>query len=199
MADEVRATPVAGSGRSRVLIWPLAIFAILAVLFFLALRSGDPSRLPSALIGRPAPATSLPPLDGLVDGGQPVPGFSNENFASGEVTVVNFWASWCAPCVQEHPLLVALKERTGVKLYGVNYKDQPDTARRFLGRYGNPFTAVGVDGNGRAAIDWGVTGMPETFILNGKGEIVYKHIGPISPESLETKILPMVHAASRAS
>jgi cytochrome c biogenesis protein CcmG/thiol:disulfide interchange protein DsbE len=198
VADEVRATPVAGR-RSRVLIWPLAIFAILAVLFFLALRSGDPSRLPSALIGRPAPATSLPPLDGLVDGGQPVPGFSNANFASGQVTVVNFWASWCAPCVQEHPLLVALKERTGVKLYGVNYKDQPDTARRFLGRYGNPFTAVGVDGNGRAAIDWGVTGMPETFILNGKGEIVYKHIGPISPESLETKILPMVHAASRAS
>lgn len=197
MANEVHATPVAG--RSRVLIWPLAIFAILAVLFFLALRSGDPSRLPSALIGRPAPATSLPPLDGLVDGGQPVPGFSNENFASGQVTVVNFWASWCAPCVQEHPLLVALKERTGVKLYGVNYKDQPDTARRFLGRYGNPFTAVGVDGNGRAAIDWGVTGMPETFILNGKGEIVYKHIGPISPETLETKILPMVHAASRAS
>jgi cytochrome c biogenesis protein CcmG, thiol:disulfide interchange protein DsbE len=199
VADEVRAAPDAGPGRSRVLIWPLAIFAILAVLFFLALRSGDPSRLPSALIGRPAPATSLPPLDGLVDGGQPVPGFSNANFASGQVTVVNFWASWCAPCVQEHPLLVALKERTGVKLYGVNYKDQPDTARRFLGRYGNPFTAVGVDGNGRAAIDWGVTGMPETFILNGKGEIVYKHIGPISPESLETKILPMVHAASRAS
>jgi cytochrome c biogenesis protein CcmG/thiol:disulfide interchange protein DsbE len=199
VAEEVRATPEAGPGRSRVLIWPLAIFAILAVLFFLALQSGDPSRLPSALIGRAAPSTSLPPLDGLVDGGQPVPGFSTTNLASGQVTVVNFWASWCAPCVQEHPLLVALKERTGVKLYGVNYKDQPNTARRFLGRYGNPFTAVGVDANGRAAIDWGVTGMPETFILNGKGEIIYKHIGPISPESLQTKIIPMVQAASRAS
>ena len=96
------------------------------------------------------------------------------------MSVVNFWASWCAPCVQEHPLLVALKERTGVQLYGVNYKDQAAAARRFLGRYGNPFAAVGVDANGRAAIEWGVYGMPETFIVNGKGEIVYKHVGPIS-------------------
>ena len=189
----------ARSARPRLLIWPLAVFVILAVLFFLALRSGDPSRLPSALIGRPAPTTSLLPLEGLVEGNRPVPGFANTDLTSGQVTIVNFWASWCAPCVQEHPLLVALKERTGVKLYGVNYKDQPDTARRFLGRYGNPFTAVGVDANGRTAIDWGVTGMPETFILNGKGQIVYKHIGPISPESLESKIVPMILAASRPS
>jgi cytochrome c biogenesis protein CcmG, thiol:disulfide interchange protein DsbE len=183
--------------RSRVLIWPLAIFGLLALLFYLALQSGDPSRLPSALIGRTAPATDLPPLEGLVEAGRPVPGFTNADFTSGEVSVVNFWASWCVPCVQEHPLLVALKERTGVRLYGVNYKDQPDTARRFLGRYGNPFTAVGVDGNGRTAIDWGVTGMPETFILNGKGEVVYKHIGPISAQTLESKIIPAVKAAAR--
>ena len=130
------------------------------------------------------------------DGAQPIDGFSSANLAKGEVSVVNFWASWCAPCVQEHPLLVALKERTGVKLYGVNYKDQAATARRFLGRYGNPFVAVGVDANGRAAIDWGVTGMPETFIVNGKGEIVYKHIGPISAETLESKIIPMIRAAA---
>jgi len=90
---------------------------------------------------------------------------------------------------------VSLKASTGVKMYGVNYKDQTATARRFLGRYGNPFTAVGVDGNGRAAIEWGVTGMPETFIVNGKGVIVYKHVGPISPETLETRIIPMVRAA----
>ena len=82
---------------------------------------------------------------------------------------MNFWASWCGPCVQEHPLLVALKERTGAPIYGVNYKDQPAAARRFLGRYGNPFAAVGVDTNGRPAIEWGVYGMPETFIVNGKG------------------------------
>ena len=182
--------------RSRGLLWPLAIFVILAVMFAFALRSGDPSRLPSALIGRPAPVIVLPGLDGLSDGARPIGGFSSADLATGNVSVVNFWASWCAPCVQEHPLLVALKEQTGVKLYGVNYKDQAATARRFLGRYGNPFAAVGVDANGRAAIEWGVTGMPETFIVNGKGEIVYKHIGPISPETLESKIIPMVRAAA---
>jgi cytochrome c biogenesis protein CcmG/thiol:disulfide interchange protein DsbE len=181
--------------RSRSLIWPLAIFVVMALLFALALRGGDPSRLPSALIGRPAPAVVLPPLDALNDGVRPVAGFDTADLARGEVSVVNFWASWCAPCVQEHPMLVALKEQTGVRLYGINYKDQAATARRFLGRYGNPFTAVGVDANGRAAIEWGVTGMPETFIVNGKGEIVYKHIGPISPDALESKIIPMVRAA----
>ena len=95
-----------------------------------------------------------------------------------------------------HPLLVALRQRTGVQLYGVNYKDTTATARRFLGRYGNPFVAVGVDADGRAAIDWGVTGMPETFIVNGKGEVVYKHIGPISAETLETRIIPAIRAAA---
>jgi cytochrome c biogenesis protein CcmG/thiol:disulfide interchange protein DsbE len=131
----------------------------------------------------------------LNDGARPIPGFATADLAKGEVSVVNFWASWCAPCVQEHPLLVALKEQAGVRVYGINYKDQPATARRFLGRYGNPFTAVGVDTGGRAAIEWGVTGMPETFVINGKGEIIYKHIGPISPESLQRKILPVIRGA----
>lgn len=197
MQEQTIATAEERAERSRLLIWPLAIFAILALLFALALKGGDPSRLPSALIGRTAPAIALPALEGLNDGAQRIDGFSSANLETGEVSVVNFWASWCAPCVQEHPLLVALKERTGVKLYGVNYKDQAATARRFLGRYGNPFTAVGVDDNGRAAIDWGVTGMPETFIVNGKGEIVYKHIGPISAETLESKIIPKVRAAAK--
>lgn len=196
MQDQQLTTAEVSSGRSRMLIWPLAIFGVIAMLFALALSSGDPSRLPSALIGRTVPAVALPALEGLSDGARPVAGFDSADLARGDVSVVNFWASWCAPCVQEHPLLVALKERTGVKLYGVNYKDQPATARRFLGRYGNPFVAVGADANGRAAIEWGVTGMPETFIVNGKGEIVYKHIGPISPETLESKIIPMVRAAA---
>ncbi len=196
MPEQILATAENRSGRSRLLIWPLAIFAILALMFALALSSGDPSKLPSALIGRPAPPIELSGLEGLSDGARVIGGFSSTELAAGEVSVVNFWASWCAPCVQEHPLLVALKERTGVKLYGVNYKDQAATARRFLGRYGNPFVAVGVDANGRAAIDWGVTGMPETFIVSGKGEIVYKHIGPISAATLESKIIPMVRAAA---
>jgi cytochrome c biogenesis protein CcmG/thiol:disulfide interchange protein DsbE len=183
----------------RLLAWPLAVFSVVALLFALALTSGDPSRLPSALIGKPAPAVNLPALDGLTDGTRPVGGFATDDLGKGEVSVVNFWASWCVPCVDEHPMLVALKAATGVKLYGVNYKDQAATARRFLGRYGNPFTAVGIDANGRAAIEWGVTGMPETFIVNGKGEIVYKHVGPISAQTLESKIIPMMRAASAGS
>jgi cytochrome c biogenesis protein CcmG, thiol:disulfide interchange protein DsbE len=178
-----------------VLVWPLAIFMVLALIFAFALRSGDPSKLPSALIGKPVPAIALAGIESLVDGGRPVGGFSSADLAAGQVSVVNFWASWCVPCVQEHPLLVALKERTGVKLYGINYKDQAGAARRFLGRYGNPFAAVGVDGDGRAAIDWGVYGMPETFVIDGKGRIAYKHVGPISAETLESKIIPAIKAA----
>jgi cytochrome c biogenesis protein CcmG/thiol:disulfide interchange protein DsbE len=177
------------------LAWPLVIFSVLALLFALALSSGDPSRLPSVLIGRPAPDVTLPELEGLSDGVRPIGGFSTADLAKGEVSVVNFWASWCAPCVQEHPLLVALKERAGVKVYGVNYKDRTANARRFLGRYGNPFAAVGVDANGRAAIEWGVIAMPETFVVDGKGVIVYKHVGPISPEALESQVIPAIRAA----
>ena len=195
MQDRPETNREARGGRSRALVWPLAIFAVLAIMFAFALRTGDPSKLPSALIGKTAPAIELAGPGGPDRGGRPVGGFASADLAKGQVSVVNFWASWCVPCVQEHPLLVALKERTGVRVYGVNYKDQAAAARRFLGRYGNPFFAVGVDGNGRAAIEWGVYGMPETFIVNGKGEIVYKHVGPITPETLETKIIPAIRAA----
>jgi cytochrome c biogenesis protein CcmG/thiol:disulfide interchange protein DsbE len=185
------------SRRSRVLVLPLAIFALLAAIFAFALRSGDPSKLPSALIGKRAPAVELPALEGLTDAGRPVAGFVTADLRKGEVSVVNFWASWCVPCVQEHPVLVALREQTGVSVYGINYKDQAAAARRFLGRYGNPYAAVGVDGNGRAAIEWGVYGMPETFIVNGRGEIAYKHVGPVTPETLETRIIPAIRAAQK--
>ncbi|HEY7084394.1 MAG TPA: DsbE family thiol:disulfide interchange protein [Hyphomicrobiaceae bacterium] len=184
--------------RSRALLWPLAIFMVLAALFALALRAGDPSKLPSALIGKMAPPTELKPLAGLTDAaGRPVGGFSSLDLAQGEVSVVNFWASWCIPCVEEHPVLVRLKEKTGVRVFGVNYKDQAAAARRFLGRYGNPFLAVGVDGNGRTAIEWGVYGMPETFIVDGTGRIAYKQVGPITAEALEAKIIPAIRAAER--
>ncbi|KAB2914808.1 MAG: DsbE family thiol:disulfide interchange protein [Hyphomicrobiaceae bacterium] len=178
-----------------VLLWPLVGFAVLALLFAFALRTGEPSRLPSALIGKQVPVMDLPALEGLTDGARAIGGFASSDLAKGQVSVVNFWASWCGPCVQEHPFLVALKEKTGVPLYGINYKDQAAAARRFLGRYGNPYTAVGVDGNGRAAIEWGVYGMPETFIVNGEGKIVYKHVGPITAEALEAKIIPAIRAA----
>jgi cytochrome c biogenesis protein CcmG/thiol:disulfide interchange protein DsbE len=179
----------------RLLAWPLVIFGLLALLFTFALRSGDPSRLPSALIGRPAPATTLPAMDGLSDGANPIPAFAAEDLKAGQVTVVNFWASWCAPCLQEHPQLMALQERLGVRLLGINYKDQASNARRFLGRYGNPFSAVGVDGNGRAGIEWGVIAVPETFVVDGRGVVVYKHTGPISPETLETAVIPAIRSA----
>jgi cytochrome c biogenesis protein CcmG/thiol:disulfide interchange protein DsbE len=177
---------------------PFLIFVAVALLFAFALTTGDPSKLPSALIGRAVPATAFPALDGLVADGKSVAGFASADLARGEVSVVNFWASWCSPCIQEHPLLADLKARTGVAIFGVNYKDQTEAARRFLGRYGNPFTAVGTDGNGRNAIEWGVYGMPETFVVDGAGKIAFKHVGPISPESLETKLVPAIEKARTA-
>lgn len=189
--------PSAGAKRRGWVFAPLLIFLVIAGLFAFALTAGDPSKLPSALIGRPVPQTEFPALEGLLENGQPVPGFSATDLAKGTVSVVNFWASWCGPCIEEHPLLIALKEQTGVALYGVNYKDQPEAGRRFVGRYGNPFTAVGTDRTGRNAIEWGVYGMPETFVINGRGEIAYKHVGPISAESLQKKLIPAIAAAQR--
>ena len=185
-----------GEGRSQLLrLLPVLIFAAVVGFFAIALHSGDPSRLPSTLVGKPVPQTNFPPVDGLETNGKPEPGFSSADLARGKVSVVNFWASWCEPCVDEHPLLAQLKSDAGVDVYGVNYKDQADAARRFIGRFGNPFTAVGTDLQGRAAIDWGVYGTPETFIINGKGEVVYKHVGPISPDSLTSKLLPAIEKA----
>jgi len=187
-----------GKRRFGGVIVPLIVFGALVAIFGFALKTGDPSKLPSALIGKPAPVTAFAPLPELVSNGQPVPGFASADLANGKATVVNFWASWCVPCAEEQPLLVELQKRTGVALYGVNYKDDPVSARRFLGRFGNPFTAVGIDPKGRGAIEWGVYGMPETFVLNGKGEIIFKHVGPVSAESMVTKLVPAIAQASAA-
>lgn len=176
-------------------IAPILIFGVLVAVFAFALQTGDPSKLPSALIGRPVPQISYEPLEGFLDAGRPVPGFGAADLSNGKVSVVNFWASWCTACIEEHAQLMALRKRGGVQLFGVDYKDQAIAGRRFLGRYGNPFDAVGVDPAGRSAIEWGVYGMPETFIVNGKGEIVYKHVGPITPASLEEKVLPAIASA----
>jgi cytochrome c biogenesis protein CcmG, thiol:disulfide interchange protein DsbE len=183
--------------RSSVLAVPLIIFAGMAAVFMFALRAGDPSKLPSALIGKKAPTIELSRLEDVVAQGQTVGGFSTADLGQGQVVVVNFWASWCAPCVQEHPMLIALAQETKVPVYGVNHKDQPEAARRFLTKYGNPFKAIGVDGNGRAAIEWGVYGMPETFVINGRGEVVYKHVGPITLDTLQSKVIPAVRAAAK--
>jgi cytochrome c biogenesis protein CcmG, thiol:disulfide interchange protein DsbE len=170
--------------RSRLLfLLPALVFVGLAVLFGVQLISGrNPAEVPSALINKPVPAFSLAPLEGLLTEGKPVPGFSNEDL-KGRVTVVNVWASWCAPCRQEHPLLVDLAKDPSVRVVGINQRDNPDNARRFLGTLGNPYSAVGVDPNGRASIDWGVYGVPETFIVGPDGTIRHKHIGPLTPEN----------------
>ncbi len=169
--------------RSWLVALPLIVFALLAGLFWFRLGSGDPSRIPSALIGRPAPQTNLPALQGLMADGVQVQGLDPATF-KGQVSVVNVWASWCVPCHDEAPLLLQLAQDKRIRIVGINYKDADDNARRFLGRYGNPFSAVGVDANGRAAIEWGVYGVPETFVIGRDGTIVYKLIGPITPDNL---------------
>jgi cytochrome c biogenesis protein CcmG/thiol:disulfide interchange protein DsbE len=176
---------------------PLVAFLALAALFMYRLGTGDPSRIPSALIGRPAPATSLPPLAGLERDGRPVPGLDAADF-KGEVTLLNVWASWCGPCRDEAPLLLALAADRRFRIAGINIKDQPDDARRFLGRYGNPYVANGVDANGRASIEWGVYGVPETFVVGRDGLIAYKLIGPITPGNLEKALKPAIEKALAA-
>jgi cytochrome c biogenesis protein CcmG/thiol:disulfide interchange protein DsbE len=164
---------------------PLIAFAALAALFWFRLGDGDPSKIPSALIGRPVPQTELPPLEGLVNGSEKVPGLDPAVF-KGKVSVVNVWASRCVPCHDEAPLLTGLAKDKRLQLIGINYKDAPDNARRFLGRYGNPFGIVGADGNGRAAIEWGVYGVPETFVVGREGTIIYKQVGPVTPDNIDT-------------
>ncbi len=174
---------------------PLALFLLLAALFFIRLGAGDPSKLPSTLIGRSAPPFALAPLDGLLRDGRPVPGLSRVDLDEG-VTVVNVWASWCGPCREEHPLLIELAKDRRIRLVGINYKDSPENARRFLGALGNPFVAVGVDPNGRTGIDWGVYGIPETFVV-AKGTIVHKHVGPLTEASLNGKLAEAIAEALR--
>jgi cytochrome c biogenesis protein CcmG, thiol:disulfide interchange protein DsbE len=171
--------------RNLFVLVPLVIFAALAGLFLYRLVSGgDTSRIPSALIGRPVPDTALPPLSGLERDGKPIPGITPELFR-GAVTLVNVWASWCVPCHDEAPFLLELAKDKRIQVVGINYKDVPDNARRFLGRYGNPFAASGADANGRASIDWGVYGVPETFVVGRDGHIAFKLIGPITRDNFD--------------
>jgi cytochrome c biogenesis protein CcmG/thiol:disulfide interchange protein DsbE len=185
----------------RAKIWltalPLIGFMVLAALFLLRLHGGDPSKIPSALIGRPAPQTALPPLEGLVSNGTQVPGLDPKVF-KGNVSIVNVWASWCVPCHDEAPLLTELGKDKRLQLVGINYKDAPDNARRFLGRYGNPFGIVGVDANGRGSIEWGVYGVPETFVVGREGTIVYKMVGPVTPANFDSVLKVEIEKALKA-
>jgi cytochrome c biogenesis protein CcmG/thiol:disulfide interchange protein DsbE len=194
-ADLDRSPPV--KSRRLIVALPLVVFLALAALFLYRLGAGDPSNLPSALIGRPVPNTTLPPVANLVRDGTPVPGITPADF-KGAVSLVNVWASWCVPCHDEAPILMTLAQDTRIRMVGINYKDQPDNARRFVGRYGNPFAAVGADISGRTAIDWGVYGVPETFVVGRDGRIAYKLIGPITPENINTILKPQLEKALAA-
>jgi cytochrome c biogenesis protein CcmG/thiol:disulfide interchange protein DsbE len=174
---------------------PLIVFAVLAVLLLARLFGGDPSRIPSALIGKPVPDFTLPAVAGLVRDGAPVPGLSAADL-KGRVSVVNVWASWCGPCRYEHPLLMELAKNPAIRLVGLNYKDDPENARRFLGGLGNPYAAVGADTAGRTAIDWGVYGVPETFVVAPDGTIALKHVGPLTEEAIGTVLEPAITKAA---
>jgi cytochrome c biogenesis protein CcmG, thiol:disulfide interchange protein DsbE len=193
--------PEAGSHSARrplLIFVPLVVFATLAALFVIRLYSGDASLLPSALIGKEVPAFALPPVEGLPD----KPGFSDDDLRHGKVTLVNVFASWCVPCHQEHELIMRLSADpaltdSGVRLFGLAYKDDPADIRRFLAEAGDPFARIGADRRGRTAIDWGVYCGPETFIVKGDGTIAYRYIGPISEVSYRDVILPEIEKALR--
>ncbi|RYH10368.1 DsbE family thiol:disulfide interchange protein [Tropicimonas sp. IMCC6043] len=176
---------------SFMLILPPLIFLSVAALFFLGMQRDDPNALPSEFIGKPAPA-----LDLVEFAGRPM--LTDEALRTGEVTLVNFWASWCAPCRAEHPQLMKLAEE-GIALHGVNYKDTEEKGRAFLDGLGDPFTLSGADPTGRTGIDWGVYGSPETFVIDGQGRIVLRFAGPITTSVLESKIRPAIAKAAAGS
>lgn len=181
-----------GGSRTRyiVALLPLVIFAALAVVFWSQLNSGrDISEIPSALIGTKAPALDLPPLEG-----SSLPALTDASI-KGKLALVNVFASWCVPCRQEHPWLTELAKDGRVTVVGINYKDKNENALRFLGELGNPYTAIGVDPNGKAAIDWGVYGIPESYLVGPDGTILYKKTGPFDEASVKQGLLPAIEKA----
>ncbi len=170
--------------RRLVFLLPAGLFAVLVIAFAMGLDR-DPSLLPSALINRPAPDFALP---GLLD---PARGLARKDLGPG-VTLVNFFASWCLPCREEQRALMALAHRPGVTLDGIAYKDKRAASRRFLADFGNPYDRVAVDRDGTTAINFGVYGVPETYVVDPAGHIRYRQVGPLSTADIEQKILPMI-------
>jgi len=163
---------------------PLLVFAVVAVVFAIGLTL-DPRIVPSVLIGKPVPEFDLPPVKGRTLG-------LSDNDLKGEVSLVNVFASWCTACLEEHPLLMKLARENVVPIHGLNYKDKPDDAESWLDRLGDPYTRTGADRDGRVAIDWGVYGVPETFVVDRQGRIAHKHIGILKQEAFENDIMPII-------
>ncbi|MDJ0512343.1 MAG: DsbE family thiol:disulfide interchange protein [Methyloceanibacter sp.] len=179
---------------------PFVMFAALAGLFFVALNAGDPSNLPSALIGKPVPQFDLPPLN---PDGAPQ-NVTSTALGNGKPAVVHFFASWCGPCREEHPAVMALAKTLraqdpGIPFYGINYKDDPTAARRFLGGFGDPYSHIGVDRSGRTAINFGVYGVPEIYVVADDGTVAFRHAGPLTEEVVEAKILPLMRKDAKAT
>jgi cytochrome c biogenesis protein CcmG/thiol:disulfide interchange protein DsbE len=183
---------VAAPGKSRralIFAVPLLVFGALTAFLAMGLRL-DPREVPSPLIGKPVPDFDLPPVKGRALG-------LSSGDLKGEVSLVNVFASWCVACREEHPLLMDLHKRGVVPVHGLDYKDKPDDAASWLAEMGDPYTRTGADLDGRVAIDWGVYGVPETFVIGRDGRIAYKHIGPITPRVLSDKLLPLIEQLRR--
>ena len=181
--DEIEAAQ-ARSRRSWLMFLPLGAFLCLAALLLLRLYAGDASRLPSALIGKSVPSFALAPISGLNK-----PGLATADLKAGQVTLLNVFASWCVPCREEAPALLALA-KSGQRIVGIAYKDQPANTLRFLGEDGDPFQAVGADPSGRTGIDFGVYGVPETYVVRGDGTIVAKIVGPLTEDNIRDELMP---------
>lgn len=174
--------------RNWLLVLPPLVFLGFAAIAFVGLRRENPEELPSALVGAPAPA--LDRVTALGDGPPPTPA----DLAAPGVKLVNFWASWCAPCRAEHPQLTALAAE-GLPIIGINYKDKPDQALGFLAELGDPFAMLGADAGGRTGLDWGIYGVPETFVVDGAGKVLLRYPGPLTAETIAKRLKPAIEAA----
>lgn len=189
--------PRRGFARYGLAIIPLIVFVGFAaiagkMLYDQDVTGRDVSAIPSALIGKKAPELALPPLPGA-----DVPALTDAAI-KGKLTLINVFASWCVPCRQEHPFLKQLASDNRINIVGINYKDQSDNALRFLGELGNPYKAIGIDPKGAAAIDWGVYGIPETYLVGPDGTILYKHVGPFDDRSIAQDLMPAIDKATKA-
>ena len=168
---------------------PIA-FIIIAGILAWQLLTGTPDKIPSALIDKPVPQFELPPIPGWGKG------LTNSDIEEGGISLVNVFASWCGPCRVEHPLLMEIAKENSIPIWGLNYKDQKEDSRKWLNEFGDPYKQIGWDITGRVGINWGVYGVPETFVIDDRGRIIYKHIGLLSPKDWKEKIVPLINSLS---